>query len=152
MSEPAQSAVAPPSKGAVFLRRLLSFTVLWGIVLGSLFSGNKVVSDFVFLLILGFLAAAGLQEFYGMVAKLGHACYAKAGIFGGVLLLAATFCYISVNLAQPLRPRGSMILRRVFLFCSFWDCASGNLSRAIPPRGSSPFPPRSWVSCTCRGC
>jgi phosphatidate cytidylyltransferase len=95
MSEPVHFPVAPPSKGAVFLRRLLSFTVLWGIVLGSLFSGNKVVSDYVFLIILVFLAAAGLQEFYGMVAKLGHACYAKAGIFGGALLLAATFCYIS---------------------------------------------------------
>jgi len=95
MSEPAHSPVAPPSKGAVFLRRLLSFTVLWGIVLGSLFSGNKVVSDYVFLIILVFLAAAGLQEFYGMVSKLGHACHAKEGIFGGVLLLAATFCYIS---------------------------------------------------------
>jgi phosphatidate cytidylyltransferase len=95
MSEPAHSPVAPLSKGAVFLRRLLSFTVLWGIVLGSLFSGNKAVSDYVFLVILVFLAAVGLQEFYGLVAKLGYACYAQAGIFGGVLLLVATFCYIS---------------------------------------------------------
>jgi len=95
MSEPDHSPVAPPSRGAVFLRRLLSFTVLWGIVLGCLFSGNTVVSDYVFLIILVFLAAAGLQEFYGMAAKLGHACYAKEGIFGGALLLAATFCYIS---------------------------------------------------------
>jgi phosphatidate cytidylyltransferase len=95
MSEPAHAAVAPPSKGAVFLRRLLSFTVLWGVVLGSLFSGNKAISDYVFLIILVFLAATGLQEFYGMVAKLGYACYAKAGIFGGLLLLVATFCYIS---------------------------------------------------------
>src|SRR5208282_5813835 len=95
MSEPAHSPVAPPSQGAVFLRRLLSFTVLWGIVLGSLFSGNKVVSDYVFLIILVFLAAAGLLEFYGMVAKLGQASYAKEGIFGGVLLLVATFYYIS---------------------------------------------------------
>jgi phosphatidate cytidylyltransferase len=95
MSEPVQTPVAPLSKGAVFLRRLLSFTVLWGIVLGSLFSGNKAISDYVFLIILVFLAVTGLQEFYGMVAKLGHACYAMEGICGGVLLLIATFCYIS---------------------------------------------------------
>ena len=69
--------------------------MLWGIVLGSLFSGNKALSDYVFLFILMFLSVTGLQEFYGMVAKLGHACYAKAGIFGGMLLLVATFCYIS---------------------------------------------------------
>jgi phosphatidate cytidylyltransferase len=95
MSDTAQSVVAPPSKGAVFLRRLLSTTVLWGIVLGSLFSGNKALSDYVFLIILMFLTIFGLQEFYGMVSKLGHACYARAGIFGAVLLLLATFCYIS---------------------------------------------------------
>jgi hypothetical protein len=76
MSESANVPVAPSSKGAVFLRRLLSFAVLWGVVLGSLFSGNKVVSDYVFLIILVILAAAGLQEFYGMVGKLGHACFA----------------------------------------------------------------------------
>jgi len=91
------------SKGAVFLRRLLSFTVLWGVVLGSLFSGNKIVSSYVFLIILVFLTLAGLQEFYGMVKRLGYACYAKLGIFGGLLLLVATFCYISgaFGLAAP---------------------------------------------------
>jgi phosphatidate cytidylyltransferase len=104
MSEPAQSAVAPPSKGTIFLRRLLSFTVLWGIVLGALFSGNKAVSDYVFLIIVVFLVVTGLQEFYGMVAKLGYACYAKEGIFGGVLLLAATFCYISGEFGAAARP------------------------------------------------
>jgi len=104
MSEPVISPVAPLSKGAVFLRRLLSFIVLWGIVLGGLFSGNKAVSDYVFLIIVVFLAAAGLQEFYGMVAKLGYACYAKAGTSGGVLLLAATFCYISGQFGTAAAP------------------------------------------------
>ena len=104
MSEPGNSPVVPLSKGAVFLRRLLSFTVLWGIVLGSLFSGNKAVSDYVFLIILVFLAVAGLHEFYGMVGKLGHACYAKEGILGGVLLLVATFCYISGELGAAAAP------------------------------------------------
>jgi phosphatidate cytidylyltransferase len=95
MSDSVQTVVAPPSKGAVFLRRLLSTTVLWGIVLGSLFSGNKHVSDYVFLVILMFLVVAGLREFYGMVTRLGYACYAREGIFGAVLLVVATFCYIS---------------------------------------------------------
>src|SRR5271157_5986603 len=107
MSEPAHSAVAPPSKGAVFLRRLLSFTVLWGIVLGSLFSGNKVVSDYVFLIILVFLAAAGLQEFYGMVAKLGHACHAKEGIFGECFCWPPRSVISQANLGPPPRRRGS---------------------------------------------
>jgi len=104
MPEPAPAPAAPLSKGAVFRRRLLSFTVLWGIVLGSLFSGNKVLSDYVFLLIVAFLAVTGLQEFYGMVSKLGHACYAKAGMFGGLLLLMATFGYISGEFGKSAGP------------------------------------------------
>lgn len=95
MSDPVKPAAAPLSKGAVFLRRLLSFTILWGIVLGSLFSGNKILSDYVFVAILCFLAVTGMQEFYAMVRKLGHACYSTEGIVGGLLLLLATFFYIS---------------------------------------------------------
>ncbi len=104
MPEPAPTPVAPLSKGAIFLRRLSSFVVLWGIVLGSLFSGNKVLSDYVFILILLVLAAAGLHEFYGMVRKLGYACYSNAGIFGGLLLLVATFCYISGEFGKAAPP------------------------------------------------
>jgi len=91
MPEPAPPPPTPPTKAAIFFRRLSSFVVLWTIVLVALFSPYKMVSDYFFLLILMFLAAAGLAEFYGMVGKLGHQCYAGWGVFGGLLLLAATF-------------------------------------------------------------
>lgn len=104
MSEPVSTPNAPLSKGAIFLRRLLSFVILWGIVLGGLFSGNKVLSDYVFLLILLFLSVTGLLEFYNMVRLLGHACYSREGIFGGVLLLTATFCYVSGNFGMAAEP------------------------------------------------
>ena len=95
MPEPATPPSLPPSKAAIFFRRLASFTVLWTIVLVALFSPYTVVSDYFFLIIMAFLAAAGLTEFYGMVGKLGHQCYAGWGVVGGVLLLAATFVDIS---------------------------------------------------------
>jgi phosphatidate cytidylyltransferase len=104
MATPASTPPAALSKGAVFLRRLFSFLILWGVVLGALFSGNKPLSDYVFILILLFLAATGLMEFYGMVGRLGHACYSKLGIFGGLLLLGATFCYISGEFGQAAAP------------------------------------------------
>ena len=104
MAEPAPTPAPPLSKAAIFRRRLLSTVVLWGIVLGALFSGNKVLSDYVFIVILLFLAGTGLREFYGMVAKLGHACYAGAGLFGGALLLIATFCYISGEFGKSAPP------------------------------------------------
>jgi phosphatidate cytidylyltransferase len=95
MPDLAMPPTTPPSKGAVFVRRLASFTVLWTIVLLALFSPYKAVSDYFFLAIMVFLAAAGLTEFYGMVRKLGHECYAGWGVFGGVLLLVATFVDVS---------------------------------------------------------
>ncbi|MGD1084041.1 MAG: CDP-archaeol synthase, partial [Verrucomicrobiota bacterium] len=86
---------APPSKAAVFFRRLLSFTVLWTVVLLALFSRHKWFSDYFFLLILLTLTGAGLVEFYGMVARLDLQCYPRCGVFGGVLLLVATFLDVS---------------------------------------------------------
>ncbi len=104
MPEPAPAPPSPPSKAAIFLRRLTSFVILWTIVLVALFSPYKMVSDYFFLLILMFLAAAGLMEFYGMVGKLGHQCYAGCGVFAGLLLLAATFVDCSGELGHAAGP------------------------------------------------
>ena len=93
-----ESPVAPapqPSKAKVFLRRLLTSIVLWTVVIGSLFSGNKLISDTVFLVIMMTLAGFGLAEFYGLVEKRGLICFKEWGIFGGLLLMASTFFYLS---------------------------------------------------------
>jgi phosphatidate cytidylyltransferase len=95
MSEPTNPPAPPPSKAQVFFRRLASFVVLWTVVLAGLFSRNKWMSDYFFLLILVLLAAAGLVEFYGLVARLDLRCYPQWGVFGGVLLLVATFVDVS---------------------------------------------------------
>jgi phosphatidate cytidylyltransferase len=104
MSASPNTAPAPLSKGAVFLRRLFSFVVLWTVVIAGLFSGHKLLSDTVFLLIISFLAVAGLLEFYGMARKLGYACYSKLGIIGGLLMIVATFVYISGDFGHAASP------------------------------------------------
>src|ERR1035438_2617664 len=104
MPEPAPPPPTPPSKAAIFFRRLSSFAVLWTIVLVALFSPYKMVSDYFFLLIMMFLAAAGMTEFYGMVRNLGHQCYAGWGVVGGLLLLGATFLDISGELGFAAGP------------------------------------------------
>ncbi len=88
--EPADIAT-PPSKAKVFAHRLMTSLVLWTVVLAALFSGNKFVSDYVFLLIMIFLATTGLTEFYGLVDKRDLVCFKGWGILGGVLLMAGTF-------------------------------------------------------------
>ncbi len=104
MAAPTTSTPAPLSKGAVFLRRLFSFVVLWTVVIAGLFSGHKLLSDTVFLLIIGFLAVTGLLEFYGMAQKLGYACFPKFGLFGGLLMVIATFVYISGDFGKAASP------------------------------------------------
>jgi phosphatidate cytidylyltransferase len=84
-----------PSKAKVFLRRLISSVILWTIIITALFSKHRLVSDYVFLLIMLFLAATGLAEFYGLAAKRGLVCFSRWGILGGILLMLGTFLNVT---------------------------------------------------------
>jgi phosphatidate cytidylyltransferase len=96
-------SAAAPSKLKIFLRRLGSSLVLWTVVLLALFSSNRLVSDYVFLVIMVFLAMTGLAEFYGLAEGRGLGCFERWGIFGGVLLMVGTF----LNLTGHLGTSGS---------------------------------------------
>jgi phosphatidate cytidylyltransferase len=89
MSDPAP-APQPPSKARTFVRRLTSTTILWTIVLAAMFSGNKLVSDFVFATFMVVLACVGLMEFYGLVEKRGLVCFKALGITAGALMMVVT--------------------------------------------------------------
>jgi phosphatidate cytidylyltransferase len=106
MPDPVGSTPLPaaaPSKLKTFLRRLVSFVVLWTVVLTALFSSNRLVSDYFFLVIMVVLAVAGLAEFYGLAAKRGLICFERWGIFGGILLMVGTF----LNLTGQIGTSGS---------------------------------------------
>jgi phosphatidate cytidylyltransferase len=94
---------APSSKFRTFLRRLVSFVVLWTIVLTALFSSNQLLSDYVFLFIMLFLAVSGLAEFYGLAEKRGLVCFKLWGLLGGLLLMLGTF----LNLTGKIGTSGS---------------------------------------------
>ena len=101
MSEPTS---ATPSKMQVFLRRLLSTVVLWTVILGAMFSGNRVISDGVFLLLIAFLALAGLVEFYGIAEKRGMKGFKATGVIGGLLLMVGTFLNVTGHLGTSGSP------------------------------------------------
>src|SRR5262245_52586086 len=82
---------AAPTKGAIFVRRLVSTLVLWTVILAALFSGNALLSDTVFIVIMTGLAAVGLDEFYGLAEKRGLANFPRLGLAGGALLMIGTF-------------------------------------------------------------
>jgi phosphatidate cytidylyltransferase len=97
MPDPA-SATPAPSKTQVFLRRLGSTILLWTAILTAMFSGNHLISDGVFVLLVAFLALAGLVEFYGLAQKRGLACFKITGVIGGVLLMVGTFLNVTGHL------------------------------------------------------
>jgi phosphatidate cytidylyltransferase len=102
MSDAAASAQTP-SKAKIFLRRLITSVILWTVIIAALFSSSSLVSDGVFLLIIVFLALAGLAEFYGLAEKRGLACFKWCGLLGGALLLVGTF----LNLIGRIGTQGS---------------------------------------------
>jgi phosphatidate cytidylyltransferase len=99
-------AAAPaqtPSKAKVFFRRLITTVILWTVILAAMFSGNALISDGVCILLLIFLAVAGLTEFYGLAEKRGLTCFKGCGLAGGALLMAGTF----LNLIGKIGTQGS---------------------------------------------
>lgn len=102
-SPPPSVPVSPPpsSKAKVFVRRLASTVTLWTIVLLALFSGNRFISDYVFMVLILFLAVTGLIEFYGLVEKRNLVCFKRWGIVGGILLMLGTFLNLTGQIGTP---------------------------------------------------
>lgn len=92
---PPPPAATPVAKGPVFLRRLGSTVVLWSVVLTAIFSTNRFVREYVFLGFILLLAWAGLREFYDLVERRGLICFRRWGVFHGLLLMVATFYYLT---------------------------------------------------------
>lgn len=93
---PQASAAPPLSKSQVFIRRLASTVALWSVVLTAIFSGNAFVREWVFLGLMLLLAGVGLVEFYALVEKRGLVCFKSWGVANGLLLMAATFYYVTI--------------------------------------------------------
>jgi phosphatidate cytidylyltransferase len=94
----AVAAAQPPSKAKIFLRRLITTVILWTVIIAALFSRHHWVSDGVCIVLLIFLAATGLAEFYGLAEKRGLACFKWCGLIGGVLMMAGTFLHLTGHL------------------------------------------------------
>lgn len=99
-----ETPTASPSKLKTFFRRLLSTVVLWTLILFGLFGGNQLISDCVFLLVMVFLAIAGLAEFYGLAAKRELVCFSGWGIFCGALLIIGTFFQLTGHIGTQGSP------------------------------------------------
>jgi phosphatidate cytidylyltransferase len=98
--ETTQSTQAPSSKSVIFWRRLVTSIILWSVILAALFSSNRVLSDYFFMLVMMILAGMGLQEFYGLAAKRNYVCFNAWGIFGGICLMISTYGYLRLKAVE----------------------------------------------------
>lgn len=96
--------VPPPSRTKIFFRRLASSVALWSFVLAALFSGNTLLSDILFLLVMLVIAALGLKEFYDLVRKAGYDAFYKWGLVGGIVLMTGTFLYVQGGIRANVQP------------------------------------------------
>lgn len=105
----------PPSKVAIFWRRLFSSVLLWAVVLGALFWQNKVFSDYIFLGAVMALAGFGLAEFYELVGRRGLVCFKVLGIVGGLAMMVSTFIYLSGQFLSTRSPAQANSFETVIL-------------------------------------
>lgn len=97
---PSDTAGAPaaPSKLQTFLQRLVSTIVLWALVLGALFSGNRTVADLALLVVLNVICFFALLEFGDLILARGGKFFRTYALTGGV-------CYLGISWwAQSGRP------------------------------------------------
>jgi phosphatidate cytidylyltransferase len=108
-------APPPPSKAQVSLRRFSSTVVLWAVILAALFSGNRIISDGVFILLIALLALSGLIEFYGIAEKRGMVNFKWCGVAGGLLLMLGTFAHFQGWLGRHDTPARVNDFETIFL-------------------------------------
>jgi phosphatidate cytidylyltransferase len=136
MPDPA-SPKPSPTKMQVFLRRLVSTVILWTAIIAAMFSGNRFLSDGVFVLLIAFLALAGLVEFYGLAQKRGLACFKISGLIGGVLLMVGTFLNVTGHLGTNGSPARVNDFETSFLILFVLGLGIRQLFAKLNPEGLS---------------
>jgi phosphatidate cytidylyltransferase len=136
MPDPA-SPKPSPTKMQVFLRRLVSTVILWTAIIAAMFSGNRFLSDGVFVLLIAFLALAGLVEFYGLAQKRGLACFKISGLVGGVLLMVGTFLNVTGHLGTNGSPARVNDFETSFLILFVLGLGIRQLFAKLNPEGLS---------------
>jgi len=131
------SPTASPTKAQIFLRRLVSTVILWTAILAAMFSGHRLISDGVFVLLIAFLALAGLVEFYGLSQKRGLKCFKVSGIIGGVLLMVGTFLNVTGHLGSNASPARVNDFETTFLILFVLGLGIRQLCARLNPDGLS---------------
>ncbi len=89
-AEKSSRAVRPPINPRTFLKRLVSWILLWVVALWFVFSGW----DTGCLLLIAFFGLAGQWEFYRAQEEKGHKVFKQSGLFCGALVFANSWYFL----------------------------------------------------------
>lgn len=98
-----------PTKLQTFFKRLLSTVVLWAVLLGALFSGNKSIADLVLMIVLCVISVFGLMEFCDMSEKRGVMCFRRYAVVSGCVFVIVNWFGYTGRLLGEL-PQGPLLL------------------------------------------
>lgn len=132
-----QAAQSQSSKAKTFFRRLVTTIILWTIILTALFSRHVLVSDGVFIVIIVFLALAGLTEFYGLAEKRGLTCFKYSGLIGAILLTVGTFLNVTGHIGTQGSPARVNDFETGFIILFVLGLCVRQLSSKTNPTGIS---------------
>ncbi|HUB66430.1 MAG TPA: phosphatidate cytidylyltransferase [Candidatus Methylacidiphilales bacterium] len=92
-AEQAVPAFRPHIDPRTFLKRLISWAVLWIVAIWCVYSGWQTPS----LLLIAFFGLAGQWEFYLAQEEKGHKVFKQSGLFCGALVFLTTWYFLIFN-------------------------------------------------------
>ena len=112
---------AKPSKVKVFARRLISASILYGILLAGLFAPNESIKLVAFCGVISFLGALGLLEFYNLAERRGYTPFKSFGVISGFGLILSFFWALAIeeNQNRALDNQISFFIGSLLMLCAF---------------------------------
>lgn len=136
-----ESTAQPQQK---FIQRLLSFVVLWGIVIGAVFSPWPALARGLLLLLIGTISVLGLIEFYRLLERRGVCCYQRFGCVAGAVLTVGTFLHCTGKLGMYQTPARvndfqAWLLVGIVLALCVWAMLRSNRTGLLIATGTTMF-------------
>lgn len=120
------------SKSQIFIRRLSSSLLLWGLLLAGLFLNDRKFADAAFILLLTLLVTAGLWEFFALARLTGLCSHPILGSIGGVALVGAGFFLSATGSPRSyVAEIEVLILALMLVVATLWQLFRGDAGKGL---------------------
>jgi len=130
----AENEEAKPSKAKVFARRLISASILYGILLAGLFAPHETIKLVAFAGVISILGALGLLEFYNLAEKRGQTPFKSFGVISGFFMILGFFSAVALekDVLHALKVEALYVAGVIPLLFTFHRVLPGREERKAP--------------------